>query len=134
MADSIKNYSKEIAEEVSELMDEMGSLPQAFTRYVIEKMSEKANLGEGEACYAAIRNDNNNKVLGEINGYSVSLSGETVTLFYAIYEPQDDEIYAVSADQYKKAINRLQGYYNAAVAGRCNAPMHLAPGTSRVQF
>ncbi|WOZ80253.1 AIPR family protein [Segatella hominis] len=120
MADSIKNYSKEIAEEVSELMDEMGSLPQAFTRYVIEKMSEKANLGEGEACYAAIRNDNNNNVLGEINGYSVSLSGETVTLFYAIYEPQDDEIYAVSADQYKKAINRLQGYYNAAVAGRCN--------------
>lgn len=62
-------------------MDEMGSLPQAFTRYVIEKMSEKANLGEGEACYAAIRNDNNNNVLGEINGYSVSLSGETVTLF-----------------------------------------------------
>ena len=120
MADLIKSYSKEIAGEVSELVQETGSPTQAFTQYVIDKMSEKANLGEGEACYAVIRNDSNGNVLGEINGYSVSLSGETVSLFYTIYEPFNDDIYSVSADQYKKAIIRLQGYYNAAVAGRCN--------------
>ena len=34
--------------------------------------------------------------------------------------PQGDGPYPVPADRYHNAINRLQGYYKEAVAGRCN--------------
>lgn len=122
MAESIKNFSNEIKDEVFELTKETGNNSLAFTQYVIEKMSEKANLGDdAAACYAVIRNDNNNNVLGEISGYSVSPSGETVTLFNTLYEvSQSDEIPAINSERYKTALNQLQGYYNAAISGRCN--------------
>lgn len=121
MADSISNYIAEIQESVNDLLAETGSPVQAFTQYVLEAMCEKANLGEAEACYAVIRNDSNDNVMGEINGYAISLSGETISLFYTIYEPtEDDTPFSVPSEQYNKAVTRLQGYYNAAVSGRCN--------------
>lgn len=121
MAESIDKYIGEVQEKVNELLVETGSPQQAFTKYVLEAMSEKGNLGEAEECYGIIRNDANGNVLGEINGYAISLSGETICLFYTIYEPpQGDGPYPVPADRYHNAINRLQGYYKEAVAGRCN--------------
>lgn len=121
MAESIDKYIGEVQEKVNELLVETGSPQQAFTKYVLEAMSEKGNLGEAEECYGIIRNDANGNVLGEINGYAISLSGETICLFYTIYEPpQGDGPYPVPADRYHNVINRLQGYYKEAVAGRCN--------------
>ena len=87
MAESIDKYIGEVQEKVNELLVETGSPQQAFTKYVLEAMSEKGNLGEAEECYGIIRNDANGNVLGEINGYAISLSGETICLFYTIYEP-----------------------------------------------
>ena len=121
MAESINNYIAEIQENVNELLAETGSTVQAYTKYVLEAMCDKANLGEADACYAIIRNDSGDKTMGEINGYAISISGETISLFYTIYEPTDDDTpRAISADEYNQAVNRLQGYYNAAANGRCN--------------
>ena len=115
MAESIDKYIGEVQEKVNELLVETGSPQQAFTKYVLEAMSEKGNLGEAEECYGIIRNDANGNVLGEINGYAISLSGETICLFYTIYEPpQGDGPYPVPADRYHNAINRLQGYYKGS--------------------
>ncbi len=120
MAESIAKYIKEIETNVEELLLEVVSPDQAFTRYVLEEMDEKGNLGDAVDCYAVIRNEANN-VIGQINGYSIGLSGETITLFYTIYHQNNGDVpYFVSADEYKTAMNRLQGYYNAAISGRSN--------------
>ena len=120
ITESMKNYMEEVKEKVNDLLSEVG-LPQlSFTQYVLDEMCEKANLGDATSCYATIRNDAQN-VMGEIFGYAISLSGETVSLFYTIYETfNGDTPVAVPADKYNQAINRLQGYYNAAISGRCN--------------
>ncbi len=121
VTESMNNYLEEVKERVNDLLIETGSPQLAFTQYVLDEMCEKANLGETYPCYAVIRNDSNQNVLGELYGYSISQSGETVCLFYTIYEPlTNNEPYAVPADKYNLAINRLQGYYLAAVQGRCN--------------
>ena len=120
MAESIKNFLAEIKEQVNDILTETGNTTQAFTRYVLDAMCEKGNLGEAEECYAVIRHSTTGNILGEINGFAISLSGETISLFHTIYEP-NDEIYSVSADLYQTGIKRLQGYYLEAVAGRCNA-------------
>ena len=121
MAESINKFIEEIQDNVNELLAETGSTVQAFTKYVLEAMCDKANLGEVDACYAIVRNDSGDKTMGEINGYAISISGETISLFYTLYEPTDDDTpRAISADEYNLAVNRLQGYYNAAANGRCN--------------
>ena len=121
MAESLTNYITEVSETVNEKLAETGSTVQAFTKYVLEAMGAMANLGDADECYAIIRNDANNNVMGEINGYAISLSGETICLFGAVYQPQQgDTPYSVSAEQYNSIINKLQGYYLAAVSGRCN--------------
>ena len=121
MADNIKSFISEIRDNVSDLLSETGNPALSFTKYVQEEMCDKANLGEADICYAVIRNEAGDKVLGEVHGYAISISGETISLFYTIYEPIDgDTPKLVSADEYNLAINRLQGYYNAAANGRCN--------------
>lgn len=121
MATSLDDYIIEVSEIVNERLAETGSPVQAFTQYVLEAMGDMANLGEAEDCYAIIRNDSNNNVIGEINGYAISVSGETVCLFGTVYQPQQDNMpFSVSSDKYNTVINRLQGYYLAAVSGRCN--------------
>lgn len=121
MADNIKSFISEIRDNVSDLLSETGNPALSFTKYVQEEMCDKANLGEADICYAVIRNEAGDKVLGEVHGYAISISGETISLFYTIYEPIDgDTPKLVSADEYNLAINRLQGYYNAAAKGRCN--------------
>lgn len=122
MADSLSNYLIEIQGRVNDLMSEVGAPQLAFTKYVLEAMAEKGNLGEADACYAIIRSSDN-KTLGEIFGYAKSLSGETISLFATIYEAvkeDDSGPKTVSSEAYNIAINRLQGYYQAAVDGRCN--------------
>lgn len=121
MAETTTHFLAEVSEIVNEKMAETGSTVQAFTDYVLEAMADMANLGEVQQCYAIIRNDNNNYITGEINGYSISLSGETVCLFGTVYEPiLDESPYSISAEKYNNVINKLQGYYLAAVSGRCN--------------
>lgn len=120
MAELIKDFVIEINGQVNDILTETGNSTQAFTKYVLDAMCEKGNLGEAEECYAVIRHPKNGNTLGEINGFAISLSGETISLFYTIYEPCE-EIYSVLADFYQTGIKRLQGYYLQAVAGRCNA-------------
>lgn len=121
ITDSMSNYLEEIKYTVGELIEESGSPQLAFTQYVLNEMCEKANLGEATTCYAAIHNDTTHNVMGEIYGYAKSINGETVSLFYTIYDTASiDEPQSIPAEKYHQAIARLQGYYNAAISGRCN--------------
>ncbi len=121
ITDSMSNYLEEIKYTVGELIEESGSPQLAFTQYVLNEMCEKANLGEAITCYAAIHNDTTHNVMGEIYGYAKSINGETVSLFYTIYDTASiDEPQSIPAEKYHQAIARLQGYYNAAISGRCN--------------
>lgn len=121
ITDSMSNYLEEIKYAVGALIEESGSPHLAFTQYVLNEMCEKANLGEATTCYAAIHNDATHNVMGEIFGYAKSINGETVCLFYTIYDTASiDEPQTIPAEKYHQAIARLQGYYNAAISGRCN--------------
>ncbi len=121
ITDSMSNYLEEIKYAVGDLIEESGSPHLAFTQYVLNEMCEKANLGEATTCYAAIHNDATHNVMGEIFGYAKSINGETVCLFYTIYDTASiDEPQTIPAEKYHQAIARLQGYYNAAISGRCN--------------
>ena len=121
ITDSMSNYLEEIKYAVGDLIEESGSPHLAFTQYVLNEMCEKANLGEATTCYAAIHNDATHNVMGEIFGYAKSINGETVCLFYTIYDTASiDEPQIIPAEKYHQAIARLQGYYNAAISGRCN--------------
>lgn len=121
VTESMNNYLEEVKERVNDLLIETGSPQLAFTQYVLDEMCEKANLGEANSCYAAIYNDANHNVLGEIFGYAKSLNGETICLFYTIYDTTSiNEPQAIPAEKYHQAVARLQGYYNAAISGRCN--------------
>ena len=117
----MSNYLEEIKYAVGDLIAESGSPHLAFTQYVLNEMCEKANLGEATTCYAAIHNDATHNVMGEIFGYAKSINGETVCLFYTIYDTASiDEPQTIPAEKYHQAIARLQGYYNSAISGRCN--------------
>lgn len=121
ITDSMSNYLEEIKYAVGDLIAESGSPHLAFTQYVLNEMCEKANLGEATTCYAAIHNDATHNVMGEIFGYAKSINGETVCLFYTIYDTASiDEPQTIPAEKYHQAIAKLQGYYNAAISGRCN--------------
>lgn len=121
ITDSMSNYLEEIKYAVGDLIAESGSPHLAFTQYVLNEMCEKANLGEATTCYAAIHNDATHNVMGEIFGYAKSINGETVCLFYTIYDTASiDEPQTIPAEKYHQAIARLQGYYNSAISGRCN--------------
>ena len=114
MEDKIIQFSDGINSYIEQYLSETGSKAQAFTLYALNEMSLKANLGEFHECYYAIR-DRQNNVLGQINGYAVSLNGEKVSLFYTIYEQADAGVVKnLSADECKKAFNRMQGFYNKA--------------------
>ena len=66
VTESMNNYLEEVKERVNDLLIETGSPQLAFTQYVLDEMCEKANLGETYPCYAVIRNDSNQNVLGEL--------------------------------------------------------------------
>ena len=95
MAESLTNYITEVSETVNEKLAETGSTVQAFTKYVLEAMGDMANLGDADECYAIIRNDANNNVMGEINGYAISLSGETICLFGTSHSMKKDPAFAI---------------------------------------
>lgn len=114
MEDKIIQFSDGINSYIEQYLPETGNKTQAFTLYALNEMSLKANLGEFHECYYAIR-DRQNNVLGQINGYAISLNGEKVSLFYTIYEQTDAGVVKnLSAEDCKKAFNRIQGFYNKA--------------------
>ena len=115
MADSLFNFASEVKENVQELLNETGTPIQAFTKYVLDEIAERTNIGDPSLCYATVRSSNGS-ILGEINAYAISYNGETVSLFYTIYKGQPG-LPQVKADEYKQAITRLQGFYSNAVKG-----------------
>ena len=116
MADSLLNYAFEVQDSIQELINETGTPHQAFTKYVIDEISEKTDLGVSDLSYGTIRTSPNS-VLGEIYANSISFNGETLSLFYTIYTPFTGTITSVPAAEYHKAIARLQGFFNHAVGG-----------------
>ena len=115
MADSLLNFVSEVNDSIQDLLNETGTPVQAFTKYVLDEIAEKTNIGDPNLCYATVRSSNGS-ILGEINAYAISYNGETVSLFYTIWKGQAG-LPTVKNDEYKQAIARLQGFYSNAVKG-----------------
>ena len=117
MKDNLKAYITELDEETQLLMDEYPQRDVAFTAYIISEIAELINLDEytiGHGIYF----DAAHRVKGELYGYSLSNSKEVLTLFYTLYNPTANQgIKSLQDNEYQTAINRLQGFYNAAIRG-----------------
>ena len=89
----IENYWKDdLKVEVSKMMskEKLASTP-AFTKYILDEIHEKTNVDEYETIHCEIK-DKANRVKGEIYGRGLSANKEVLTLYYAIYDPTQDEI------------------------------------------
>lgn len=102
-------YLQEIAEETELRLDEYGTYPLAFTAFVLEQVSTLSNIGYYEIIHCENKSADD-KMLGEIYGYSLSENEEMLTLYYSVYKQSDTVGVLYSAD-YQSILNRLQGYY-----------------------
>jgi len=114
----IENYWKDdLKVEVSKMMskEKLASTP-AFTKYILDEIHEKTNVDEYETIHCEIK-DKANRVKGEIYGRGLSANKEVLTLYYAIYDPTQDEIGKLKDGDFQTAMNRLQGFYDQAIRG-----------------
>ena len=114
----IESYWKDdLKVEVSKMMskEKLASTP-AFTKYILDEIHEKTNVDEYETIHCEIK-DKANRVKGEIYGRGLSANKEVLTLYYAIYDPTQDEIGKLKDGDFQTAMNRLQGFYDQAIRG-----------------
>ena len=117
MKDNLKSYIDELDEETQLLMDEYPKRDTAFTSYILKEIAELINMDEYRVDHC-IYQKNSHSILGEIYGFSLSESKEVLTLIYTIYDPTAAEgVKSLQDAEYQKALNRLQGYFNAAARG-----------------
>jgi len=117
MLEEINAFVQELEEGTRLKMDEYPSRESAFTAHVLEEISEKIGINEYHIENLSIHN-NANANLGEISGYAYSENGETLSLFYTLYDSASDgKAKAIKAGDYQQAITRMQSFYNAAIRG-----------------
>ena len=115
--DKIENYLSDLNSEVQALMDDEKLLPvPAFTQYVTDGIAEKTGVDEHYAVHC-LMTDRSNRVLGEIHGYGISANKEVLTLYYSVYEPTLKEATAITANDFDRGINRMQGFYDLCIRG-----------------
>lgn len=114
----IESYWKDdLKVEVEKMMskEKLASAP-AFTKYILEEIHEKTNVDEFETIHCEIK-DKANRVKGEIYGRGLSANKEVLTLYYAIYDPTQEDIGKIKDTEFQSAMNRLQGFYDQAIRG-----------------
>ena len=115
--DKIENYLNELNSEVQALMKEERLLPvPAFTQYVTDGIAEKTGVDELYNVHCLIK-DRSDRVKGEIYGYGLSANKEVLTLYYSIYEPTLKVPTAITANDFDRGINRMQGFYDLCIRG-----------------
>ena len=115
--DKIDNYLTDLNSEVQELMNEEKLLPvPAFTQYVTDGIAEKTGVDEHYAVHCQVT-DKANRVLGEIHGYGISSNMEVLTLYYSVYDPTLKEPTPITANDFDRGINRMQGFYDLCIRG-----------------
>ena len=115
--DKIENYLSDVNSEVQTLMNEEKLLPvPAFTQYVTDGIAEKTGVDEHYAIHCLVT-DKANRVLGEIHGYGISANKEVLTLYYSVYEPTLKEPIPITANDFDRGINRMQGFYDLCIRG-----------------
>ena len=115
--DKIENYLSDLNSEVQALMDDEKLLPvPAFTQYVTDGIAEKTGVDEHYAVHC-LMTDRSNRVLGEIHGYGISANQEVLTLYYSVYDPTLKEATAITANDFDRGINRMQGFYDLCIRG-----------------
>lgn len=113
--DKIENYLSDLNSEVQALMDDEKLLPvPAFTQYVTDGIAEKTGVDEHYAVHC-LMTDRSNRVLGEIHGYGISANQEVLTLYYSVYDPTLKEATAITANDFDRGINRMQGFYDLSL-------------------
>ena len=115
--DTIENYLSDLNSEVQALMDEEKLLPvPAFTQYVTDGIAEKTGVDEHYAVHCMMT-DKMNRVLGEIHGYGISANKEVLTLYYSVFDPTLKEATPITANDFDRGINRMQGFYDLCIRG-----------------
>lgn len=115
--DKIENYLSDLNSEVQALMNDEKLLPvPAFTQYVTDGIAEKTGVDEHYAVHCQVT-DKANRVLGEIHGYGISANMEVLTLYYSVYDPTLKEPTPITANDFDRGINRMQGFYDLCIRG-----------------
>jgi len=115
MIEELRNFAEELQQGTTEMMEDSTNRNEAFTKYILDEISETAHLNEPKV-FCSTRTNAAGSVIGQIHGYAISGNGQTVSLFYTLYNANPDSEMIPAAD-YNKAIARLQGYYKEALRG-----------------
>lgn len=115
--DKIESYLSDLNSEVQILMNEDKLLPvPAFTQYVTDGIAEKTGVDEHYTVHCLVT-DRSDRVKGEIHGYGISANKEVLTLYYSIYDPTMKEPAVITANDFDRGINRMQGFYDLCIRG-----------------
>ncbi len=115
MIEELKTFAEELQQETTEMMEDSSNRSEAFAKYILEEIGEAAHLNDPKV-FCATKANSAGSIIGQIHGYDISRNGQTVSLFYILYNAKPDTEMIPAAD-YNKAIARLQGYYKEALRG-----------------
>jgi hypothetical protein len=117
MDNTISSFRQYLNEETELLMDCHSNRIDAFSSYVMERISDLINLSNYSYCHATIYSKSKS-ILGEIYGYAYDDSNETLTLFYTKYDGNpDDSVKTVTSSDFQIIMSRMQGFYERALRG-----------------
>lgn len=115
MNEELNSYVASLIEDTQMMMDEYQTPEMAFTATVLEKIEELLDCAEIIREHCKITKVNGDTT-GELHAYSQSTNGEVLYLFYTDYNPQHD-VTVKSNSECQTSLNRIQGFYNAAIRG-----------------
>lgn len=115
MNEELNNYVISLIEDTQVLLDEYETPEMAFTATVLEKIEDLFDCQDIVKGHVRLLKSNGD-VKGEIHAYSESTNGEVLYLFYTDYNPNID-VATKSNTEGQVSLNRLQGFYNAAIRG-----------------
>jgi len=117
MFNELTQFLPEMEEGTLSKMDEFPTRELAFTAYVLEEIAEKININDYHVANLIVRNAAGAN-LGEIHGYAFNENGETLSLFYTVYDSYSrGQVQSMRSGDYQLAISRMQGFYLASIKG-----------------
>lgn len=115
MNEELNNYAITLTEDSQMVMDEYQTPEMAFTAIVLDKIENLLDCEEIVKEHCRLTKANGD-IKGELYAYSKSSNGEVLYLFYTYYNASQ-EIITKSNSDCQVALNRPQGFYNAAIRG-----------------
>lgn len=115
MKDELNGFVASLIEDTQLLMDEYQTPEMAFTATVLDRIEDLLDCTDIIKEHCSVTKVNGD-IIGEIHAYTQSTNGEVLYLFYTDYNSQHDVI-TKSNTECQLYLNRIQGFYNAAIRG-----------------